>query len=346
QAAISKIARQFMTKLHIQVNQTMQFYRGQQGGSTPVRLFLSGGASIMPYTAQFFAEKLNVPVEYFNPFRNVQIDPALNLEELAKVAHSLGEVVGLGLRNLANCPVEMNLMPDSTLRWRAFNEKKPYFLATVFLLALVAGAIGFMLQKLAQAKEDQIADLQPRVEELQRASQKYQEAKGRLDKAQGEAGQITTWLGERFYWGDLFAQLRGALMRAEEEVRQKYEKQMPGIQAGIWIEQFAIGSVTIANPAAPAGADPNETPPPQQQTSASPNVITMVCRAMDLSTALQTIDPAADNEIVFAVERQIKATPVFDPKSVQTSAQISSVDAKGTYTFTVTLSPQVPFKRN
>ena len=71
------------------------------------------------------------PVEYFNPFRNVQIDPSVSLEELARVAHSLGEVVGLGLRNLANCPVEMNLMPESTLRWQAFNEKKPYFIATV-----------------------------------------------------------------------------------------------------------------------------------------------------------------------------------------------------------------------
>src|SRR5438445_5533942 len=195
QAAISKIARQFMTRLHIQVNQTLQFYRGQQGGSAPQRLFLAGGASVMPYTAQFFAEKLNVPVEYFNPFRNVQIDPSVNLEELAKVAHSLGEVVGLGLRNLTNCPVEMNLMPDSTLRWRAFNEKKPYFLATLFLLALVAGAIGFMLQKLAEAKEQQIADLQPQVETIQAAAQKYQEAKNRLDKVKGEADQIGTWMG-------------------------------------------------------------------------------------------------------------------------------------------------------
>src|SRR5436190_2496519 len=49
QAAISKIARQFMTRLHIQVNQTMQFYLWQQGGSAPQRLFLSGGASVMPY---------------------------------------------------------------------------------------------------------------------------------------------------------------------------------------------------------------------------------------------------------------------------------------------------------
>src|SRR5437867_3362765 len=121
QAAISKIARQVMTRLHIQVNQTVQFYRGQQGGSAPQQLFLSGGASIMPYTAQFFSEKLNVPVEYFNPFRNVQIDPALNLEELAKVAHSLGEVVGLGLRNLPHCPVELNLMPKSSLKRQQFN---------------------------------------------------------------------------------------------------------------------------------------------------------------------------------------------------------------------------------
>src|SRR5579862_8025405 len=87
QAAISKIARQVMTRLHIQVNQTIQFYRGQQGGSAPQRLFLAGGASIMPYTSQFFAEKLNVPVEYFNPLKNIEIDPTLDLEDLSKYAH-------------------------------------------------------------------------------------------------------------------------------------------------------------------------------------------------------------------------------------------------------------------
>src|SRR6476620_4438469 len=152
QAAISKIARQFMTRLHIQVNQTMQFYRGQQGGSAPQRLFLSGGASVMPYTAQFFAEKLNVPVEYFNPVRSVQIDPGVNLEELARVAHGLGEAVGLGLRNLAHCPVELNLMPESTLKWQSFNQKKPYFIATVFSLVAGIAAMGWLFDKLAVVK--------------------------------------------------------------------------------------------------------------------------------------------------------------------------------------------------
>src|SRR5206468_2324216 len=165
QAAISKIARQFMTRLHSQLNQTRRFYRGQQGGSAPLRLFLSGGASIMPYTAQFFAEKLNVPVEYFNPLRNIQIDPSINLEELARSAHSLGEVVGLGLRNLAHCPVELNLMPESTLKWQAFNQKKPYFIATVFSLVAGIAAIGFLYNKLAAVKEDELQKIQPRSEE-------------------------------------------------------------------------------------------------------------------------------------------------------------------------------------
>ena len=338
QAAIAKIARQFMTKLHIQVNQTMQFYRGQQNGSAPQRLFLSGGASIMPYTAQFFAEKLNVPVEYFNPFRNVQIDPSLNLEELAQVAHSLGEVVGLGLRNLANCPVEMNLMPDSTLRWRAFDEKKPYFMATIFLLALVAGAIGFLFQKLATAKEKEHGDLEPQAQVINSKVTQMKTANDRLQTALGQVNQITAWMEGRYYWGNIMAEFRGALIRSEEEVRKKYVAQKPSLEVGIWIEQMTMGTAPSSAFAAPAApADNGAAQSPLDQT----NAITLVCRAVDLTQ----MDAAADNtEIVYAVERELKAAPVFDPKLVQSAAQISPVDANGTFTFTITVTPQNPLK--
>src|SRR5256885_582534 len=200
QAAISKIARQFMTRLHIQVNQTMQYYRGQQGGSAPQRLFLSGGASIMAYTAQFFAEKLNVPVEYFNPFRNVQVDPSVNLEELARSAHSLGEVVGLALRNLAHCPVELNLMPDSTLKWQAFNQKKPYFIASVFSLVVGVLAIGFLFDKLVGVKNDQLTQIQPKLEEAKRKDQEFIKVYHTdLKKAKQDADQMVGWMQDRFY---------------------------------------------------------------------------------------------------------------------------------------------------
>src|SRR5437016_12092756 len=212
QAAISKIARQVMTRLHIQVNQTVQFYRGQQGGSAPQRLFLAGGASIMPYTAQFFAEKLNLPVEYFNPFRNIQIDTSIDLEELAKVAHSFGEVVGLGLRNVAQCPVEMNLMPKSSLKRQQFNQKKPYFIATVFSLVAGVLAYGWFYAKIAEIKREALDRLNVKVEPLRQKQTELQGELDKLSKLKQESSQLTEWMEQRFYWADVLSKLRRTLM--------------------------------------------------------------------------------------------------------------------------------------
>src|SRR5450432_2366878 len=293
QAAISKIARQFMTKLHIQVNQTIQFYRGQQGGAAPQRLFLSGGASIMPYTAQFFAEKLNLPVEYFNPLRNAQIDPSVNLEELARVAHSLGEVVGLGLRNLANCPVEMNLMPDSTLRWQAFDQKKPYFIATIFSLVLVAAAVGFLFQQLAVTKEKANEELEPKVAGIQSKVDQMKKAFGRFQEAQKQSDQITTWMEQRYDWADVLAQDRLVLIHSEDDIKKKLSAQKPNVEAGVWIEQMT----TLANLQNTGAAADNPNPAasgvPDQNSS-----ITLSCRAVNLTS----VDPSANSEIAYAVE--------------------------------------------
>jgi type IV pilus assembly protein PilM len=344
QAAISKIARQFMTKLHIQVNQTIQFYRGQMGGAAPQRLFLAGGASIMPYTAQFFAEKLNAPVEYFNPFRNVQIDPAVNLEELARVAHSLGEVVGLGLRNLANCPVEMNLMPESTLRWRTFNEKKPYFTATVFSLVAVAFAVGFLFEKLAISKEDELERLKPEVQKLQLKADQFNKVYGQVGAIRQQAEQISAWMNDRYYWSDVLADLRRVFIRAENDVQKKMSAQRGGVQAGIWIEQFITMRTSLSTPNVPgrpgmqvglpsdnelAGGGMNPTQ--NQSSSTKPGAISVVCRAVSLSK----VDPAANSDIAYTLENELQASSLFDPKTTQLTGQINPEDASGTFTFGV-----------
>jgi len=346
QAAISKIARQFMTKLHIQVNQTIQFYRGQQGGTAPQRLFLSGGASIMPYTAQFFAEKLNVPVEYFNPFRNVQIDPAVNLEDLSRVAHSLGEVVGLGLRNLAHCPVEMNLMPDSTLRWQAFNQKKPYFIATVFSLVLVAFATGFLFADLADIKEKRIADLEPRMSTLTAQSEAFKKANDRLQATKNQAAQTAALIEDRYYWGDVFMELRRVLIVSEENVRQKLSAEKANVEVGIWIEQVITSNLGGAaavpppqmgrayDPRTPGGgrmrgqtASPQVTAPTGAVTG---QTIQLTCRAVDLNA----VDPTARTAIAFEVESQMKSSPLFDPKGTMLSRTVTPDEATGTITLT------------
>jgi len=187
----------------------------------------------MPYTAQFFAEKLNVPVEYFNPLRNVQIDPAINLEELARVAHSLGEVVGLGLRNLAHCPVELNLMPESTLKWQSFNQKKPYLIATVFSMVLVVAAIGLLFDRLAGAKATAKDELDRQVGPLKQKDQRFQQHLGELKKAKTETDQVVAYMDQRFYWADVLSELRQILTRVEGGMRTKLRA-----DTGIWIDKM------------------------------------------------------------------------------------------------------------
>jgi type IV pilus assembly protein PilM len=383
QAAISKIARQFMTRLHIQVNQTMQFYRGQQGGSAPQRLFLSGGASVMPYTAQFFAEKLNVPVEYFNPLRNVQLDPGINLEELARVAHSLGEVVGLGLRNLAHCPVELNLMPESTLRWQSFNQKKPYFIATVFSLVMVIAAMGFLFEKLAVVKTEVLNKVKDDVGPEEAKEVKFKKAFGDLKKTQDEVNQIVTWMRDRYYWADVLSEVRRVLIRVEQSTKSRLRT-----DAGVWVDRLVTatprteGEATPGLEQAPApsgmmdprfrarygldgrrgGAPPPaaEPPPPPPADGAAPDgatprkkpktsdtneiaTVTLTFRAVSLKDVSGQAD--ADKGVAYAVLQELQSSPFFDPDPQETKTDSEvTYGEDGTFTFRIIARLRSPLK--
>ena len=382
QAAISKIARQFMTRLHIQVNQTLQFYRGQQGGSAPQRLFLAGGASLMPYTAQFFAEKLNVPVEYFNPLRSVQIDPGVNLEELARVAHALGEVVGMGLRNLAHCPVELNLMPESTLRWQSFNQKKPYFIASLLSLVLMALAAGFLFEKLAGVKKAESDKIEEQIKPLLGKEIQFKKAYADLKKATNDLAQITSWMENRYHWVDVLKEIRTVLIRVEELNKRKL-----GTDTGVWIEQLTSLAVTAADPgaigvtaeAAPAPVlAPGEMTPEQRRFAEryggigrgigrpgepggrskmgegnapavpgpdgsapgagggtnDPSAIRVTFRGV----SLEHLSPNANKDIAFAVQNELKASPLFDPAKTELDGDIKPDETNLTFSFGVQLS--------
>src|ERR1043165_778313 len=70
-ARVSKLVRNTMTRLHAEVARSISFYRTQQQGNTPQRVFLCGGTVSTPYMREFFHEKLQWPVEFLNPLRNV-----------------------------------------------------------------------------------------------------------------------------------------------------------------------------------------------------------------------------------------------------------------------------------
>src|SRR6266550_3356713 len=77
-ARVSKIVRGTMTRLHAELMRSISHYRAQQQGNPPDRLYLCGGSTSTPYMREFFQEKLQVPVEFFNPLRNVAVSEAVD----------------------------------------------------------------------------------------------------------------------------------------------------------------------------------------------------------------------------------------------------------------------------
>jgi type IV pilus assembly protein PilM len=367
-AAIAKIARQVMTRLHIQVNQTIQFFRGQQGGSAPQRLFLSGGASIMPYTAQFFAEKLTVPVEYFNPFRNIEIDPALDLEELSKYAHSYGEVVGLGLRDLAHCPVELNLMPKSSLQRQEFGSKKPYLIASVFSLALVLLAIWKAETQIGDVWRSKMAELQTPLAKLTEESKKLQTSLGERDQLQKQAEQMKGLADKRFYWIGILTDLRQVMMQSEAAEKANLKTPDNGgtnTDEGVWVEEFTPimpdtfssgaegaapgsrmggrsregrfgpGSRTRA-PGAPVTGQPQ---PAGNQATTAPGVnevtgIKLLCKGINRNMSV-------NSDLAYYVRQYLTNSPSF---TNATLGDIKEAQDTNTFTFEVTVDLRHHFK--
>ena len=70
----------------------------------------------MPYMGEFFNEKLKVPTEFFNPLQNVTVSKSAPTQEVTRSAHLLGEVVGLALRSVTTCAMQLNLLPASVVR--------------------------------------------------------------------------------------------------------------------------------------------------------------------------------------------------------------------------------------
>lgn len=203
-ATVSKIVRNVMTRLHGEINRSINVYRAQQKGRKPEKLYLSGGSSVMAFTPRFFSEKLRIPVEYFNPFKAVGISPDINKEELAEVAHMFSETIGLGLRRVMACQIEISLIPETLKKRHEMKLKMPYFYASAASLLLCLGITYFSFQKQYDVAEYKVTLVKDTVSNLEKIDNKLKTAQGNLESAKREYEKVSGILNERKTWVTLF----------------------------------------------------------------------------------------------------------------------------------------------
>jgi type IV pilus assembly protein PilM len=210
-ARVSKIARNTMTRLHTELMRSITYYRAQQQGSRPERIFLCGGSAGMPYMREFFHEKLKVPIEFFNPLRNVAAVGSAPVPELARSAYLLGEVVGLALRNMSSCPMELNLLPGSVIRKQELERRRPFFImaAACFILALFGWSAYYT--RAAQVTRLSTQRVQQKIDVMRTAETQLDRLKKQTAALDSVATPLITAIHDRSFWPEVLEELNARL---------------------------------------------------------------------------------------------------------------------------------------
>lgn len=210
-AALAMVIRNALTRLPSEIARTTNYYRSQHGGNAPKRIYLCGGGANLPYTLEFFEEKLNLPIEFFNPLKTLAVGKGVATSVLQREAHLMGELVGLGLRGIGKSAINIDLVPAVVEQIRAADRRKPYLIgaAALFLAGVGAWAV---LQGVAASKAADVH--RTMAESKETLAPLAADIRALLDSQaslQAVASNFTSAESDHAFWPDLLSELAGAL---------------------------------------------------------------------------------------------------------------------------------------
>ena len=214
-ARVSKLMRSTMTRLHAEVMRSIGHYRAQQQGNAPERLFLCGGTASTSYMWEFFREKLQVPIDFFNPLRNVAVAQSAPVNEVTRAAHLLGELVGLALRSVSACPMELNLRPAVVVRRQELEKRRPFFVMAAAAVILAIFGWGLYFTRAAQAARAGAEKIRKINAPMQTAEAKIEKLRKQAASLDAVAAPLTSTINDRFFWIEIFEDLNARLPKED-----------------------------------------------------------------------------------------------------------------------------------
>ena len=152
-----------------------------------------------------------MPIEFFNPLRNVAVAERASADELARSAHLLGELVGLGLRAVTACPMELNLRPASAVRAQALEKRRPFLVAAAACLVLTLFGWGAYYTRATQVTEQSTAQLQPKIATMRTGEARFDKLRKQITALDTVGRPLISAINERIFWTELLDDLNARL---------------------------------------------------------------------------------------------------------------------------------------
>jgi type IV pilus assembly protein PilM len=96
---VAKLSERVSETLVTEIQRSLDFFAATTINADISRIYLSGGASQLPHLVRSLERRLEVPVEYVNPFKNIAIDPKrFDADLVSRTGPMAAVAVGLALR--------------------------------------------------------------------------------------------------------------------------------------------------------------------------------------------------------------------------------------------------------
>ena len=240
-----------------------------------------------------------MPIEFFNPLRNVAVAESAPVHELSNCAHLLGELVGLALRTVTACPMELNLRPAKVARRHELEKRRTFFVAAAacFILALLGWAAYYA--RAGQVLRQSTAQLQQKIDVMHTAEAQLNTLRKQTMALDAAAMPLITATNNRSFWPEILEELNSRLPKED-----------------IWITELvpiSNGQPVGVDPTRLAALKPSPTPTPANQRAkapasgkpAGPAIDGLLIRGLYLYNAKQ-------QEVVVDYFRNLVGSPFFN----------------------------------
>lgn len=224
---ISKVCRAVLTRLQAEISRSVNFYRSQQGGGAPVKLYLTGGTALLPQIDAFFAEALQIDVEFFNPFDFIALGSGIDADALGADGALLSPTAGLALHLAGDARFAINLLPPSIIQARAEQAKIPVLAVAgvLFVAALVLVLLGVGRQ--SETLQATIDGVQAKVSTLRGFEKKVKAAEEEAAREEAAAESVRRIIASRT-----------AALAHLTAVRSS-------LAGGMWVHSWQDGKITV-----------------------------------------------------------------------------------------------------
>ena len=214
---IDRCVLAFFKKLDHEIKLSIVNFKRHRGAPPPARILLTGKGARIPSIVAYLVESQSLPVEYFNPLRNVTFGKAARQELIEENMDNLSEIIGEAYRLLQPAKgASIDLLPKALAHRLSFEKRKIFFVASAALLALATVPPVFYFRQASTAYREQVSVFRAQIAPLDQLQNEIKQYQQQADVLFKQFSDLETLVDSKSNWSYFLSDLQTRLQSLKD----------------------------------------------------------------------------------------------------------------------------------